>query len=61
VLTAGKPVISVATIELAGMFKPSATGEQWKPFTSRQRVMTRRLGFLLSARGAMPPGLIDAF
>jgi hypothetical protein len=50
-------MIVAATVEHAGMFNMSATGEQWKPFTSRQRVVTRRPGFLWDARIAMFPGL----
>ncbi len=57
VLTEGQPVVAVATLELAGTFNMSATGEQWRPFTSRQRVVTRRPGFLWDAQVSMLPGL----
>jgi hypothetical protein len=57
VLKEGQPVIAAATVELAGTFNMSATGEQWKPFTSRQRIVTRRPGFLWDARVAMFPGV----
>jgi hypothetical protein len=57
VLKDGQPVIAAATVELAGTFNMSATGEQWKPFTSRQRVVTRRPGFLWNAKVSMLPGL----
>ena len=57
VLKDGQPVIAAATLELAGTFNMSATGEQWKPFTSRQRVVTRRPGFLWNAKVSMLPGL----
>jgi hypothetical protein len=57
VLKEGQPVISAATVELAGTFNLSATGEQWKPFTSRQRVVIRRPGFLWDAQVSMLPGL----
>jgi len=33
------------------------TSDQWKPFTSEQRVLTRRLGFVWNARIAMLTGL----
>jgi hypothetical protein len=56
-LTDGQPLITAATIDLAGIFNLSATGEQWKLFTSKQRVVTRRPGFLWDARIAMLPGL----
>jgi hypothetical protein len=57
VLKEGQPIIAAATIELAGTFNLSATGEQWKSFTSRQRVVTRRPGFLWDAQISMLPGL----
>jgi hypothetical protein len=57
VLKEGQPVIAAATLELAGTFNMSATGEQWKPFTSRQRVVTSRPGFLWDAQVSMLPGL----
>lgn len=57
VLKDGQPIIAAVTIDLAGTFNLSATGEQWKPFTSRQRVVTRRPGFLWDAEIAMLPGL----
>ncbi|MDB5931266.1 MAG: hypothetical protein JWR60_2973 [Polaromonas sp.] len=57
VLKEGQPIIAAATLELTGTFNLSAAGEQWKPFTSRQRVVTRRPGFLWDARVAMLPGL----
>jgi len=58
VLKEGQPVIAAATVELAGTINMSATDEQWKPFTSRQRVVTRRPGFLWDAQVSMLPGLI---
>ena len=57
VLKGGQPIIAAATVELAGTFNLSATDEQWKPFTSRQRVITRRPGFLWDAQVSMLPGL----
>jgi hypothetical protein len=57
VLTDGQPIIAAASIEMAGTMNMSATGEQWKPFTSRQRVVTRRPGFLWDAQVFMFPGL----
>ena len=56
-LQEGQPFITAATVNVAGTFNLSATGEQWKPFTSEQRVVTRRPGFLWNARIAMLPGL----
>lgn len=57
VLKEDQPVIAAATVELAGTFNMSATDEQWKPFTSRQRIVTRRPGFLWDAQVSMLPGL----
>jgi hypothetical protein len=57
VLTEGQPIVSALTIDMAGTFNMSATAEHWKPFTSRQRVVTRRPGFLWDARVTMLPGL----
>jgi hypothetical protein len=57
VLKEGQPIIAAATIELAGTFNMSATSEQWKAFTSRQRVVTRRPGFLWDAQILILPGL----
>lgn len=57
VLKEGQPVIAAVTLELAGTFNLSATGEQWKPFTSRQRAVIRRPGFLWDAQVSMLPGV----
>ncbi len=57
VLKEGQPVIRVATLDLAGTFNMSSVGEQWRPFTSRQRVVTHRPGFVWDARVAMMPGI----
>jgi hypothetical protein len=57
VLTDGQPIISAATIEMAGTINMSASAEQWKPFTSHQRVVTRRAGFLWDAQVDMFPGV----
>jgi hypothetical protein len=57
VLKDGQPIITAVTIDIAGSFNMSPIGEQWKPFTSRQRVITRRPGFLWDARITMLPGV----
>lgn len=57
VLKDGQPMITAVTIDIAGTFNMSPTGEQWKPFTSRQRVVARRPGFLWDAKIAMLPGV----
>jgi hypothetical protein len=61
VLKDGQPIVVAATIEMAGTINLSATAEQWKPFTSHQRVVTAvagsRPGFLWNARVQMFPGV----
>ncbi len=57
VLKDGQPIITAVTLELAGTFNLSPTAERWKAFTSRQRVVVRRPGFLWDARIAMVPGV----
>ena len=57
VLKDGQPFIAAAAFDLAGTFNLSASGEQWKPFTSTQRAVTHRPGFLWNGRVSMLPGL----
>ncbi len=57
VLKDGQPIINAVTVDIAGTFNMSPTGEQWKPFTSRQRVITGRPGFLWDAKISMLPGV----
>lgn len=57
VLKDGQAIIAAATIEMTGTINMSATAEQWKPFTSRQRVVTRKQGFLWDAQVDMFPGV----
>lgn len=57
VLEDGQAMISAVRVEHTGTFNMSETGEQWKPFTSIQRVIIRRPGFDWEARIAMMPGL----
>ena len=56
-LTDGQPVVLAANVEHAGTFNMSETGEQWRPFTSIQRVITKRPGFIWDGRIKMMPGL----
>jgi len=58
VLKDGQLLIAAATFELAGTFNMSATGENWKPFTSWQRAVVHRPGFLWNGRVAVLPGLV---
>ena len=57
VLKAGQPIVSTLTIDMVGTFNMSTTTERWLPFTSRQRVVTSRPGFLWDARISMAPGV----
>jgi hypothetical protein len=57
VLKDGQPIIAAAYVEHAGTFNTGETNENWKPFRSRQWVVTRRPGFVWDARVAMFPGL----
>jgi hypothetical protein len=53
----GQSIVTALSIDMVGTFNMSATAEQWKPFTSQQRVVTCRPGFLWDARISMVPGL----
>ncbi len=58
VLEDGQPLIAAATFELAGTINMSSSGgENWKPFTSTQRAVVHRPGFLWNGRVAMLPGI----
>lgn len=57
VLKDGQAIVTAARVEHRGSFNMSESGEQWKAFTSTQRVVTRRPGFVWDARIAMLPGL----
>ena len=57
VLREGQPIVAAAEVLHTGRFNLSETGERWLPFSSRQRVVTRRAGFLWDARMALRPGL----
>jgi hypothetical protein len=56
-LTAGQPIVTAATVEHTGQFNMGDTQEHWKPFTSHQRIVTSRPGFVWNARIAFVPGL----
>jgi hypothetical protein len=57
VLKDGQPIVSAVSVEHAGTFNISENGEQWKPFTSTERVITQRPGFDWEGRIVMMPGL----
>ena len=57
VLKEGQPLVTAVSATHAGMFNMSESGEQWRPFTSTQRVVTKRPGFVWDGRISMMPGL----
>ncbi|GIV78916.1 MAG: hypothetical protein KatS3mg050_3310 [Litorilinea sp.] len=57
VLKEGQPLVAAISVEHTGTFNMSETGEQWKPFKSTQRVVTRRPGFVWDARIHMAPAM----
>jgi len=57
VLEDGQPIVAAVSVEHTGTFNMGEAAEQWKPFTSTQRVVTRRPGFDWDGRVAMMPGL----
>jgi hypothetical protein len=57
VLTDGAPIVAAATVEDSGTFNMSEGADQWKPFTSKQRVVTRSPGFVWDGQVAMLPSL----
>jgi hypothetical protein len=57
VLPEGTLIIRAVDVVHRGTFNISQTGAHWKPFTSRQRVVTRRPGFVWDGRVSIAPGL----
>jgi len=58
VLKDGQPIIPALNIEHGGTFNLATEGaDQWKPFTSKQLVVTRRPGFVWDGRVNVMPGL----
>ncbi len=57
-LTAGQPILGAVRIEHAGSFNIAESGAyRWKPFTSGERVIARRPGFVWDGRVTIVPGL----
>jgi hypothetical protein len=56
-LTEGQPMVTAVTVSHTGSFNMGETTDQWKPFTSQQRVITQRPGFGWDARVVMVPGV----
>jgi hypothetical protein len=59
VLKEGQPIVTVVTVQHTGTFNVIALGdrERWMPFTSEQRVVTNRPGFVWNARMSIAPGI----
>ena len=57
VLKNGQPIITAATVQHKGTFNMGTTVDNWKPFTSTQRVITNRPGFDWDARVMLFPGI----
>jgi len=57
VLEDGMPMIAAVSVEHVGTFNMSEGVARWMPFTSTQRVVTRRPGFDWDARIAWFPGI----
>lgn len=57
VLRDRQPMVTGMRVRHTGTFNMSETTDQWKPFTSDQKVVTKRPGFDWDGRIAMMPGL----
>ena len=57
VLRDGQPLVAAASLDIGGTINMGEATDRWKPFTSTQRVVTRRPGFDWDARVAMAPGV----
>jgi hypothetical protein len=56
-LQPGMPMLAAATVQHRGSFNMGEQADQWKPFTSHQRVVMRRPGFVWDARVRLLPGV----
>jgi hypothetical protein len=57
VLEKGKPMVADVRVGHEGTFNMGETTDQWKPFTSDQKVITQRPGFDWNGRVAIMPGV----
>jgi hypothetical protein len=59
VLKDSQPIVTGVTVQHTGTFNVTALGsrERWMPFTSEQRVITNRPGFVWNARLSVVPGI----
>jgi hypothetical protein len=58
-LTEGQPIVTAVTVQHSGTFNVTGLGTRalWLPFTSEQRVVTNRPGFVWNARVTVLPGV----
>lgn len=56
-LPEGAPVVTAVSVEHTGRFNMGETVDNWKSFTSRQRVVTQRPGFVWDGHVQVLPGL----
>jgi hypothetical protein len=56
-LADGQPMVTEVRVRHGGTFNMGEADDQWKPFTSDQRVVARRPGFDWDGRIVMLPGL----
>ena len=56
-LPEGAPTVAAVSVEHTGDFNMGEAVDNWKPFTSRQRVVTQRPGFVWDGQMAVLPGL----
>lgn len=57
VLAEGQPIVSAVYVALSGVINMSDSGEEWRTFTSVQRIIAQRPGFDWEAKIQMMPGL----
>lgn len=56
-LKVGQPIVAAAAVTHDGTFNMGEASDQWKAFTSKQRVVMKRPGFVWDGLIAMMPGL----
>jgi hypothetical protein len=56
-LTDGRPMVAAVHVRHRGTFNMGEAADQWKPFTSDQKIVAQEPGFHWNARIAMIPGL----
>jgi hypothetical protein len=56
-LTEGQPMVAQVRVQHRGTFNMGEADDQWRPFTSDQKVVVQRPGFDWNGRIAMIPGL----